>query len=161
MKDFRKTHSKTLNILLHMCLTPLGISSFLWFCGDLANMVMSIYIITLSPLFPWGILLRLWVITCIVISFSLLLSTFIDDLKTATCMITLSYFGQDFAHWISGENTYQSTYQKSPFFLQKLLVHTYYLLPLTLDCFTFFFSAKISPLTLDTSFGFPHRLSPQ
>jgi hypothetical protein len=48
-------------------------------------------------------------------------------------LVVLAYVGQDAAHWISGESTFDSTYKKKDDWLSQLSEHTYYLLPLVLD----------------------------
>ena len=58
----------------------------------------------------------------------------------AAVALAIGYFGQDVAHWITGETTYDSTYMSADArkennhdsFTAKLLEHTYYLLPLVL-----------------------------
>ena len=51
----------------------------------------------------------------------------------------LSYFGQDFAHFLTSEKTYQSTYQDKEMktFLTTLFIHTWLLIPLLFDCIWF------------------------
>ena len=49
-------------------------------------------------------------------------------------LMGFAYIGQELAHIITGEKTFQSTYQSaSPTFLALLLEHTYFLLPLCID----------------------------
>ena len=49
-------------------------------------------------------------------------------------LMGFAYIGQELAHIVTGEKTFQSTYQAaSPTFLALLLEYTYFLLPLCID----------------------------
>merc|ERR1740121_352510 len=48
-------------------------------------------------------------------------------------LLAVSYFGQDVAHWLTGEPTFQSSYMENAGWKALLLQHTYYLLPCVLD----------------------------
>ena len=48
-------------------------------------------------------------------------------------LFCVGYFGQDLAHYCSGEPTMQSSYQQDDTFWEQLLEHTYYLIPLIFD----------------------------
>jgi len=48
-------------------------------------------------------------------------------------LVVVAYVGQDLAHWITGETTFQASYMGEKQWLALLSEHTYYLLPLVLD----------------------------
>jgi hypothetical protein len=59
-------------------------------------------------------------------------AAFYDSLK----LLAVAYVGQELAHIISNERTFQSTYMNKGLSIPGLLLeHTYYLLPLCLDAF--------------------------
>src|SRR5690606_31244400 len=47
--------------------------------------------------------------------------------------LAASYLGQDLAHRLAGEPTFQSRYEERPSRFKEFFEHTYYLLPLCLD----------------------------
>jgi len=54
-------------------------------------------------------------------------------LKESLVLFALAYFGQELAHIITKEKTYQQSYMNEQKWFQILLQHTYYLLPLCID----------------------------
>ena len=51
----------------------------------------------------------------------------------ASACILVGYVGQELAHYVCCEKTYQSEYQGQEGWMSLLLEHTYYLLPLVFD----------------------------
>ena len=54
---------------------------------------------------------------------------------TSSLMMAVGYFGQDLAHWMTGQATFQSTYIQKGLeeVIRDMAEHTFYLLPLVLD----------------------------
>eukprot|EP00611_Tribonema_gayanum_P015468 TRINITY_DN27317_c0_g1_i1.p1 TRINITY_DN27317_c0_g1~~TRINITY_DN27317_c0_g1_i1.p1 ORF type:complete len:621 (+),score=222.98 TRINITY_DN27317_c0_g1_i1:239-2101(+) len=139
---FRPHHASTLNVLLHLVTTPLGILAAISLAityaarYDGADNVLkgaaAFYAATLLLLVPFHI----WVLTAatiggLVVAASQLCLTPI----TAAVLLAVAYVGQELSHHVTGETTYQSTYQHNGAlaFLHLLLEHTYFLLPLCFD----------------------------
>lgn len=136
---FRAYHTNSLNVALHMVTTPAGMVSALvlakqnWpvevFAAVVAAYVGSLFFALRST--------GLWVATTAwvagLVTVSVLIAphmALLDSLK----LLALAYAGQELAHFITKERTFQSTYMNKGTSVPGLLLeHTYYLLPLCLD----------------------------
>mmetsp|Transcript_11528 Transcript_11528/g.30008 ORF Transcript_11528/g.30008 Transcript_11528/m.30008 type:complete len:583 (+) Transcript_11528:60-1808(+) len=132
---FRKFHRGTLNVLLHAGLTPAGLLGGLGLVANAASAevaaaVAAVYAASLAFVLPIGLLVSSAVATA---ALAILTAQLALGWTASAALIAVSYFGQDLAHWLTGEATYQSSYQKADDFWALLMQHTYYLLPLVLD----------------------------
>src|SRR5262245_56992940 len=132
--EFRACHREALNIALHLVTTPLGLLcllSLLWRASPAVTVaVVAAYIVSLMLVLPS----RLWAVTSL--SFALLVFMawgFELGLLESLVGLAVSYLGQDLAHRLTSESTFQSRYERRPSWLGLFLEHTYHLLPLCLD----------------------------
>lgn len=132
---FRKHHRSTLNVVLHLALTPMGLLGALGALArasspGAASAAAAAYAASLAlavpfPLFAASALAMVGLAAaCAHLSL---------DYAACAGLLAASYFGQDLAHWLTGERTYQSSYAQAAGFWGLLAQHTYYLLPLALD----------------------------
>ena len=138
---FRAYHTNSLNVALHMVTTPVGIIAALVLMVNHPAVTQQHFQIAVgayvaSLLVTLGDI-KLWVATsammaglaALAVHIAPALATY-DALK----LMGFAYIGQELAHIVTGEKTFQSTYQAaSPTFLALLLEHTYFLLPLCID----------------------------
>eukprot|EP00958_Prasinococcus_capsulatus_P002092 scaffold188_cov429-Prasinococcus_capsulatus_cf.AAC.21 len=136
--EFRKYHSNSLNVAIHLFTTPtavLGVSLLAckYFGADVAAGLTVAYAGALLPFLSFPV----WIATAAILAAILFASTtaVFSAVGVYGCllMVAFGYFGQDLAHWLTSEKTYQSTYQKESNFLSTLAEHTFFLLPLVLD----------------------------
>ncbi|KAG8458431.1 hypothetical protein KFE25_004309 [Diacronema lutheri] len=132
---FRKHHRSTLNVVLHLGLTPTGLLGALGVLAraaspEVATAAAAAYAASLALAVPFPLFVASALVTAGLAHACAHLA-----LGYAACAALLgaSYFGQDVAHWLTGESTYQSSYAAAVGFWGLLAQHTYYLLPLALD----------------------------
>jgi len=131
---FRACHREALNVALHLVTTPLGLLFFLslvWRASPAATVSLAAaYLGTLLFLLPR----RLWAVTALVVALLLIVTWRLElgPLESLAGLV-LCYLGQDLAHRLTGESTFQSRYEGRPSWLSQFLEHTFYLLPLCLD----------------------------
>jgi len=141
---FAAHHRNSMNIFLHLLTTPLGFIGLYCLVMKITKattpsvVLTSIYLISLLPFVPLGVLLgtALLLFTIIMISRSLKLG-----IIASLMVFAAGYILQDVAHLITNETTYQSTYSAGgQVDLQNLsgwsaffTAHCYYLLPLCVD----------------------------
>lgn len=132
--EFRACHREALNAGLHLVTTPLGLICFLsllWRANPVvAVMASAAYLALLLVILPW----RLWTLTALTIALLLYMSWDLElGLLQSLAGLAICYLGQDLAHYLSGEPSFQSRYKGHPSWLKQFLEHTFYLLPLCLD----------------------------
>lgn len=137
---FRAYHTNSLNVALHMITTPMGIVAALillkqnikqeyGFEGAVAAYLLSL-LFTLKNFGLW-FATAAWMAGLVTVA-TVLAPTF--ELYDSLKLLAAGYVGQELAHLITNEKTFQSTYQfKTLSWPALLLEHTYYLLPLCLD----------------------------
>ena len=137
-RDFRKYHSNSLNVALHLLTTPLALLSLLRIVAfglgaAWVSAICALYCMALVPRLPGP----MWVANTVCMA---TLSWAAINLVqwaplTSTLMLAVGYFGQDLAHWMTGEATFQSTYIQKGLegVIRDMAEHTFYLLPLVLD----------------------------
>lgn len=131
---FAACHREALNVLLHLITTPvglLGLLALLWHLHPvIPGAFAAVYVVSLLFVLPR----RLWAITT-VISAVLLFAAWKLQLGVLESLaaISIGYIGQELAHRLSGEATFQSGYENRPSWLSQFLEHTCFLLPLCLD----------------------------
>lgn len=124
---------------LHLVTSPLGILAVLGLTNISTGSVTTsaclsaIYCLSLGRQLPKG----LWVATT-VSALALVIASALDPVASLgpwslAGLIVVAYVGQDVAHWITGEATYDSTYKGESDWVAQLSEHTYYLVPLVLD----------------------------
>ena len=140
-EKFRAYHTNSLNVALHMVTTPMGIvAALIALRQNLAETeyayeaLVGAYVVSL--LFTLKNV-GLWFATAawmggLVVVADQLAPAF--DAYATLKLLAAGYVGQELAHLITNEKTFQSSYQfKSLGWPALLLEHTYYLLPLCLD----------------------------
>lgn len=132
--EFRTCHREALNAALHLVTTPLGLLCFLsllWRVSPaLTVALVATYLVSLLVVLPR----RLWAVTALVVAPLLYVSWALEfGLLESLAGLAVCYLGQDLAHHLTGEPTFQSRYEKHLSWVRQFLGHTYYLLPLCLD----------------------------
>jgi ABC-type proline/glycine betaine transport system permease subunit len=110
---FGKYHLDHTNVLLHLITTPLGIIGFFSLFYNVTKSTSAVvtlclaYFLSLLSSVPVGVFVGTAVMCacCVLIVRRLQLTAF-----QSMCVIIISYFGQDFAHWCTGEETFQGSY---------------------------------------------------
>ena len=129
-REFNKYHNSTINILLHIFTTHLGIYGFInlisiWKTSYFLIVIYLIFILLNIPIY-------LSICTCSFIIYSLNCSSI--DINTCISFICFSYIFQELSHIICSEPTFESSYlNKYNVDLNKMLKHNLLLLPLVQD----------------------------
>lgn len=139
-KSFCEYHKTSVNIFLHGITTPLSIlavvSTFnkVTNTGMVALLLTVLYCLSLINRVPLHILAP----SCIVSAAIALTATMTSFLSYQIHIIvfTIAYFGQDVAHFLTSEPTFQGSYQQTATFWSQLAEHTYYLVPLVFESAT-------------------------
>jgi hypothetical protein len=131
-RKFRPFHKNSLNVLLHLLTTPAGVLAiFLMVNNQPITMGASaLYLLSLFFLVPT----RVWLRTSLVIGLINLAASWMQlTLFPSLMLLAVSYFGQDLAHFVTNEPTFQGSYQNQSNFFELLMEHTFYLIPLVVD----------------------------
>jgi len=135
---FRAFHSSETNLNLHLATTPLAVWAAIAAINKVlggnsapAVGVIAAYLITLSGEVSAAVFLPTAVCVTAIMIFSVYGARMSWTLLAI--LFCVGYFGQDLAHWGTGEATLQSSYQQDDDFWIQLLEHTYYLIPLVFD----------------------------
>jgi len=134
--DFNAYHKNALNVALHLVTTPAGYAGVLailaqQFGAQAAEGAAAVYALALFFSVPF----KLWMATCAFLAgiTALVTRAGLDlGLPSSIALIAFSYVGQDVSHFVTGEQTFQSTYMKNSGWMGQLLQHTFYLLPCVL-----------------------------
>lgn len=140
--DFRKYHADPVNVSLHLLTTPLGIFGALSLVNSLtkhhllSDLAVLVYVISLIHQLPVAIFLPT---VCIMYMLRWFAATFYssESVLYALMFLFVGYFGQDLAHIITHEPTFQGSYDKlqGQDWANMFVAHTYFLIPLCLDAF--------------------------
>lgn len=134
--EFLECHDNRWNAALHMITTPLGLLGVL----SLVAIAHPAVAFGLAGLYAASLLgrvpLRVWIVTTL-LGFGLAAVAAVAGLSWpwGVGMLVVGYGGQEVAHWITGERTFQSTYEREPGALRNLAVHSWMLLPLVIVAF--------------------------
>eukprot|EP00471_Norrisiella_sphaerica_P002001 CAMPEP_0184482826 /NCGR_PEP_ID=MMETSP0113_2-20130426/4420_1 /TAXON_ID=91329 /ORGANISM="Norrisiella sphaerica, Strain BC52" /LENGTH=584 /DNA_ID=CAMNT_0026862819 /DNA_START=139 /DNA_END=1893 /DNA_ORIENTATION=- len=132
---FRKFHTYSVNIALHVITTPLGIMGFLILLNQisayLTTAVSIAYVGSLYPILPKKTFFRTTVASAVIMALSFLTTQW--GALGACIAMAASFVFQELAHIVTGELTYQSQYIAESNWMGQLVEHTYYLLPLVMD----------------------------
>jgi len=142
-KEFLKCHLDSVNVLLHLLTTPIGVVGALSLLryytksSSAGVFVFFCYLVSLLPALPTGVYAG-----TLLMSFVIVELTRRWKLKPAAslALIFVGYALQDLAHLGTGEETYQSKYSdgghidlQNPHAWSKLFFeHVYYLIPLVI-----------------------------
>mmetsp|Transcript_36931 Transcript_36931/g.42125 ORF Transcript_36931/g.42125 Transcript_36931/m.42125 type:complete len:217 (+) Transcript_36931:38-688(+) len=134
---FRAFHATKLNVYLHLLTTPLAVWAAIAAINKISGQsylsigIIAAYLVALSV----EVSSAVFIPTAVCITAIVLLSA--PGARVGWMLLTVlfcvGYFGQDLAHWGTGEETFQSSYQQENDFWLQLLEHTYYLIPLVFD----------------------------
>lgn len=132
--EFAACHRQPLNVALHLVTTPLGLLCLLSLLGQAGPIVppavAGAYLLSLLALLPW----RLWAATALTTALLALAAWRLElGLAASLAGLAAAYLGQDLAHYLTGEPTFQSRYDRRLSWLRQLLAHSCFLLPLCLD----------------------------
>lgn len=135
---FASRLSTPLNISLHLLTTPLAVtislSAISKACGNswLICSLLAAYLMNMALSMPPFVFCTTVACMSLMVFVAELTRTRLSW-RMHALLFCVGYFGQDLAHFCSGEATLQSTYQKDDDFWSQLLEHTYYLIPLVFD----------------------------
>ena len=137
-RDFRKYHSNSLNVTLHLITTPIALLSLL---RMVAHGMGAAWVTAICTLYCMALLPRLprpmWMAnTACMAALGWAATSLVQWAHLSSAlMLAVGYFGQDVVHWMTGEATFQSTYIKKGLegVIRDMAEHTFYLLPLVLD----------------------------
>lgn len=132
--EFREYHRHPLNVGLHLISTPLGLIMAVrlgaFFDPLACAIALAVYTLSLAFFVPFATWLRtaslLALISWAGMNWEL-------EPLAAGAILVASYFGQDLAHAITGESTFESSYRRTASWLRRFAEHTYFLLPLCAD----------------------------
>ena len=134
--EFVVCHRKGLNATLHLVTTPLGLWGFLALVAAAHPVIAFLLALVYAASLLGRVPLRIWLATTLVVLGLAALSVAVPlSWPWALGFIVVGYVGQEAAHFVTGERTYQSTYQRDSGALPHLLVHTWLLLPLVITAF--------------------------
>ncbi len=130
---FLACHQRLLNVELHLITTPLGLYAGLALIGGVSPVLPAIagvgYAVSLLGRIPG----RLWAATAIATATLVALAIALPvSWPWALGLMAAAWVGQEAAHHVAGETTFQSTYQGQTGWLGDLAIHTWELLPLVL-----------------------------
>lgn len=129
---FSKSHKSVLNCILHFITLGIGLSSFFRLIESIfENMSFILNFFYCFWLFN-NIPADLW-LPSVIYTFICWLSKSWFSFYSSIIGIILGYVLQDFSHYYTGENTFQSTYQNNKDSLYQLINHTVYLVPLMME----------------------------
>jgi len=134
---FRSFHATDTNVYLHLLTTPLAVWAAIATINKISGQsypsvgIIAGYLVALSV----EVSSAVFIPTAACVTAIVLLS--VPGARASWLLLAVlfcvGYFGQDLAHWGTGEETFQSSYQQDNDFLLQLLEHTYYLIPLVFD----------------------------
>ncbi len=111
--EFADCHKDPTNILLHFITTPIGIIGALSLLRNYTKTssfgaaMFSLYLISLIPILPAGTFYG----TVILCGLMFLLNRYLNlNNLTSFVFLLMGYLLQDFAHYLTGEKTFQASY---------------------------------------------------
>lgn len=137
--EFRKYHANSLNVFLHLVTTPGCLVACIAFINqytgsvNTAVVLAALYVLSLALQLSRGLFVANAVCVAAIVYSSVLIPGETFGLWSMAALFGVCYVGQDLAHWLTGEITFQSTYMANSDWVSLLTQHTYYLLPLVLD----------------------------
>lgn len=139
---FLKHHRSTLNVLLHLLTTPLGISLGLALVAKVVapglHVALGLAIVYVASLPLARVPLKLVALTAVLMcavgraADILAIHSFVKPMHLI-CGLLIATLLQEVAHMITGESTYESSYSKQSGAVLQLVKHTYLLMPLILS----------------------------
>ncbi|MEO1527771.1 MAG: hypothetical protein AAFX06_20265 [Planctomycetota bacterium] len=131
--DFLKCHRRPLNVALHLLTTPaalFGVYSLVFEIDPIAlTLFVGLQAILVAALTPTSVAIIHGIVIAGIASLAAITS---PGILVGIGAFVGGYFGQDLAHWIAGEKTFQSTYIRKRGWLAQLVEHTVLLLPVIL-----------------------------
>jgi len=137
-REFRTFHNNSFNVALHLVTTPACLSCVvagiqLRFGDAWVRNIFWAYGFAVTLLTPgYGLKLSTTLVWCAIVRVALIMAT-VCDMKTLGVIFASAYVGQELAHLVTGEKTYQASYMDASNWPSLLVEHTFYLLPLCLD----------------------------
>ncbi|MEL6106499.1 MAG: methyltransferase [Planctomycetota bacterium] len=131
--EFLKCHRRPLNVALHLLTTPaalFGVNALIWEVHPIALITfIGLQAILVTALTPTSVAL---IHGAVVTAIAALAAWTSPGIMIGIVALVGGYFGQDLAHWIAGEKTFQSTYIRKRGWLAQFIEHTVLLLPVIL-----------------------------
>lgn len=134
---FRQYHSDPVNLGLHLLTTPLAVLAVFAALNKIVGFsnltfgVTFMYLTIMSSCLSPSVFAATAVCCCVICVGSASFARLgYAAIAAAFCV---GYFGQDLSHFVTGEQTFQSTYQQDNDFVMQLAEHSYYLIPLVFD----------------------------
>ncbi|WP_182867557.1 methyltransferase [Stieleria mannarensis] len=129
-RGFLRCHRSPLNVACHLVTTPLGLfgaySLLAWTSPIAAALVAMLHIAVVVASTPAGVACLHAIAVGLIAAAAAWLSL---SLWWSVAAITVGYIGQDLAHWLTAEPTFQSTYKDSRRWWQRFIEHSLLLLP--------------------------------
>ena len=129
-QDFLRCHRRPLNVALHIVTTPLSLFGFLAIVNRIqesgAIAVAVCYLVLVAFMVPR---ITFAATTAFCLALTALVVIVSPPLTIGIVALVIGYFGQESAHWLTGENTLQSKYIKKQKWLRSLIQHTLLLVP--------------------------------
>ena len=132
-REFLPFHRQPLNVTLHLLTTPLGLFGAFGLLAVLGPLVAlgaaALYLGSLLrsvPRWLW------WGTAAMVTALAVLAVALEPSWKLSLGLMATGYWAQDWAHRLTGERTFQSTYEREAGALRNLALHSYMLVPLVL-----------------------------
>ena len=129
-KGFLRCHRRPLNVALHLVTTPLCFVGLYAAVGSFSVAALIGLVVVQSVLAAvfCPLLLSLAHAVVLVGLATVAITLSMGPWVGVLCLV-VGYFGQDLAHWIVGERTFQSTYRNESNWLIRLIEHTVLLMP--------------------------------
>lgn len=130
MEVFSMYHTSKLNNLIHLITTPIGLIGFfsLFKTHLVAFFVVYTYLMYLDESLPYDV----FCMNELIMGFNIIVASRITNKWTSFSFIVGGYVMQDFAHYISGEDTLQQHTWGNEFNASMFYKHVLYLQPLVI-----------------------------
>ena len=132
-RDFLSFHQKPLNVVLHLLTTPLGLLGTFSLLASLHPRLGMLGALAVTLSFFGRVPLRLALASgALLLGLAQLATLLTMDTMQALALIVAGYGLQELAHRVSGEQTFQSSYEQQQGAAQNFALHTWMLVPLVL-----------------------------
>ncbi|MDM4017640.1 methyltransferase [Roseiconus lacunae] len=130
-RGFIRYHARPLNVALHCLTTPMAITGVYLMVSWIHPVAMisiaiahTVWIAALAPL-------SLSLVSAILIAAMATVGWLVPDQPVlGLVLLAVGFLGQEAAHWVTGEATFQSSYRSSNGWIKEFVDHTILLLPL-------------------------------
>jgi hypothetical protein len=130
LQVFLLYHTSPLNNLIHLVTTPMGLIGFISLVKSERYLIFTVYtyILFMDPSLP----LDIFFINELLMLLNIFIASKINNRLVSLSLIVSGYYLQDFAHYITGEDTLQQHTWGSSLDVSMFFQHTLYLQPLVI-----------------------------